>query len=157
MDDSTLDFYACFNMPLCDVDEHFVFKVGMTFNTLEDTVKFCKDYSKAAGYQCLDHSKVVLHHLHPYYANQAENLKQHRELGMSVHRTIENNEEASIRLSKTYQSFMVAAGSHRVLNFIKKREKLHHEGSIIWFFFVGVNHHSQSTLLGCALMKNEDI
>ncbi|XP_020962355.1 protein FAR1-RELATED SEQUENCE 8-like [Arachis ipaensis] len=23
--------------------------------------------------------------------------------------------------------------------------------------FVGVNHHSQSTLLGCALMKNEDI
>ncbi|XP_020973197.1 protein FAR-RED IMPAIRED RESPONSE 1-like [Arachis ipaensis] len=29
---------------------------------------------------------------------------------------------------------------------------------IIWFCgsFFGVNHHGQSTLLGCALMKNED-
>ncbi|RYR64533.1 hypothetical protein Ahy_A03g010624 [Arachis hypogaea] len=39
---------------------------------------------------------------------------------MSVCRTIENIEEAGIRLSKTYQSFVVAAGGHRELNFIKK-------------------------------------
>ncbi|RYQ85373.1 hypothetical protein Ahy_B10g104925 [Arachis hypogaea] len=68
---------------LCDVDEQFVPKVGMTFNTLEDIAKFYKDYSKAA-----------------------EILKQHRELSMSVHRTIENNEEAKIKPSKTYQSYM---------------------------------------------------
>ncbi|RYR65655.1 hypothetical protein Ahy_A03g011581 [Arachis hypogaea] len=37
-------------------------------------------------------------------------LKQHRELSMSIRRTIENNEEAGIRPSKTYQSFVAAAG-----------------------------------------------
>ncbi|RYR58033.1 hypothetical protein Ahy_A05g023689 [Arachis hypogaea] len=35
---------------------------------------------------------------------------QHRELSISICRTIENNEEAGIRPSKTYQSFVVAAG-----------------------------------------------
>ncbi|XP_057745350.1 protein FAR-RED ELONGATED HYPOCOTYL 3-like [Arachis stenosperma] len=29
--------------------------------------------------------------------------------------------------------------------------------NLVFGSFVGVNHHSQSTLLGCALMKNEDI
>ncbi|RYR50969.1 hypothetical protein Ahy_A06g026030 [Arachis hypogaea] len=47
-------------------------------------------------------------------------LKQHRELSMFVCRTIENNEEAGIRPSKTYQSFVAAAGGHRELNFIEK-------------------------------------
>ncbi|RYR13658.1 hypothetical protein Ahy_B04g070536 isoform B [Arachis hypogaea] len=47
-------------------------------------------------------------------------LKQHRELSMSIRRTIENNEEAGIRPSKTYQSFVAAAGGHRELNFIEK-------------------------------------
>ncbi|RYR07910.1 hypothetical protein Ahy_B05g075408 [Arachis hypogaea] len=41
-------------------------------------------------------SKVVLHHSHPCYPTQAEMLKQHRELSMSVHRTIENNEEVDL-------------------------------------------------------------
>ncbi|RYR02135.1 hypothetical protein Ahy_B06g080965 [Arachis hypogaea] len=115
-------------------------------------------------------------------------LKQHREISMFVRRTIETNEEAGIRPSKTYQSFVAAVGSHRKLSFIEKdmrnyitrkvqnifeqddtkefgkyllrmKEKnqnfffeLNLEGS-----FVGVNNHGQSTLLGCALMKNEDI
>ncbi|RYR38344.1 hypothetical protein Ahy_A09g043380 [Arachis hypogaea] len=35
---------------LCDVDEHFVPKVGMNFKTLEDATKFYKNYSKAAGF-----------------------------------------------------------------------------------------------------------
>ncbi|RYR08594.1 hypothetical protein Ahy_B05g076343 [Arachis hypogaea] len=48
-------------------------------------------------------------------------LKQHKELSMSVHRTIENNKEAGIRPSKTYQSFVAAVEGHR------KCEKLHHE------------------------------
>ncbi|RYQ91729.1 hypothetical protein Ahy_B09g097739 [Arachis hypogaea] len=35
-------------------------------------------------------------------------FKQHRELSMFVRRTIENNEEARVRPSKTYQSFVTA-------------------------------------------------
>ncbi|RYR29233.1 hypothetical protein Ahy_B01g053583 isoform B [Arachis hypogaea] len=47
-------------------------------------------------------------------------LKQQRDLSMFVRHTIENNEEARIRLSKTYHSFIATAGSHRKLSFIKK-------------------------------------
>ncbi|RYR51630.1 hypothetical protein Ahy_A06g026609 [Arachis hypogaea] len=47
-------------------------------------------------------------------------LKQHRELSMSIQRIIENNKEARIRPSKTYQSFVAAAGGHRKLSFIEK-------------------------------------
>ncbi|RYR37848.1 hypothetical protein Ahy_A09g042760 [Arachis hypogaea] len=36
--------------PLYVVDEQFVPKVGITFNTLEDTAKFYKDYAKAASF-----------------------------------------------------------------------------------------------------------
>ncbi|RYQ90655.1 hypothetical protein Ahy_B09g096689 isoform C [Arachis hypogaea] len=39
---------------------------------------------------------------------------------MFVRRTIETHEEAGIRPSKTYQSFVAAAGSHRELGFIEK-------------------------------------
>ncbi|QHN76983.1 Protein FAR-RED ELONGATED HYPOCOTYL [Arachis hypogaea] len=87
--------------PLCVVDDQFVPKVGMTFTTLEDAGTFYRDYTKAA----------------------AEMLKQHRELSMSIRRTIENNEDVSIRPSKTYQSFIAAAGGHRELNFIEKDVK----------------------------------
>ncbi|RYR00014.1 hypothetical protein Ahy_B07g088063 [Arachis hypogaea] len=51
-------------------------------------------------------SKVVLDHSHPCCPSKAEMLKRHRELSMSIRRTIENNEEAGIRPSKTYQSFV---------------------------------------------------
>nr|XP_029151637.1 protein FAR1-RELATED SEQUENCE 5-like [Arachis hypogaea] len=63
--------------------------------------------------------KVVLNHSHPCCPSQAEMLKQHRELTMFVHHTIETHEKAGIRPSKTYQSFVVAAGSHRELGFIE--------------------------------------
>ncbi|RYR40550.1 hypothetical protein Ahy_A09g046303 [Arachis hypogaea] len=86
------------------------------------------------------------------------------ELSMSVRRTIENNEKVSIRPSKTYQSFVAVAGGHRELNFIKKdvrnyttREVRNVSKLEIFGSFVEMNHHGQSTLLGCALMKNEDI
>ncbi|RYR16021.1 hypothetical protein Ahy_B04g073009 [Arachis hypogaea] len=65
-------------------------------------------------------SKVVLNHSHPCCSDRAEMLKQHREFNMFVRRTIETNEEAGIRPSKTYQSFVAAAGSHRELSFIEK-------------------------------------
>ncbi|RYQ85608.1 hypothetical protein Ahy_B10g105174 isoform A [Arachis hypogaea] len=120
--------------PLSVVGEQLVPKVGMTFKTLEDVAKFYKDYAKAADFSIKKRenenlkylrprrqipqldvgawiiSKVVLHHSHPYCPTQAEMLKQHRELSMSVRRTIENNEEAGIRPSKTFQSFVAAAG-----------------------------------------------
>ncbi|RYR13126.1 hypothetical protein Ahy_B04g070282 isoform A [Arachis hypogaea] len=65
-------------------------------------------------------SKVVLNHSHPCCPDHAEMLKQHRELSMFVCRTIETHEEAGIRPSKTYQSFVAAAGSDRELGFIEK-------------------------------------
>ncbi|RYQ89072.1 hypothetical protein Ahy_B09g095911 isoform B [Arachis hypogaea] len=141
-------------------------------------------------------SKVVLPHSHPCCPNQVEMIKQHTQLSMSVRRTIENNDEAGIKPSKTYQSFVTVAGSHCKLSFIKKdvrnyitkkvcniselenakefgrsRAACEYFGDVISFdttyntnrydlvfgSFVGVNHHGQSTLLGCALMKNEDI
>ncbi|XP_016195732.1 protein FAR1-RELATED SEQUENCE 5-like [Arachis ipaensis] len=174
-------------------------------------------------------SKVVLNHSHPCCSDRAEMLKQHREFNMFVRRTIETNEEAGIRPSKTYQSFVAAAGSHRELSFIEKdvrnyitrevrniseqddakgfgkyllrmkeknqnfffelnlegdhcikhafwadarsRAACEYFGDMVSFdttyntnrynmvlgSFVGVNHHGQSTLLGCALMTNEDI
>ncbi|RYR61688.1 hypothetical protein Ahy_A04g018893 [Arachis hypogaea] len=112
LNQSEVDFETESNQVLeifCGVDAQFVPKVEMTFNTLEDVAKFYKDYSK-----------VVLHHSHPCCPDQAHMLKQHRELSMSLRRTIENNDEASIRPSKTFQSFVAAAGGHRELNFIEK-------------------------------------
>ncbi|RYQ83403.1 hypothetical protein Ahy_B10g102081 [Arachis hypogaea] len=44
------DVYASFNMTFCGVDDQFVSKVGMTFNSLEDVAKFYKDYSKVADF-----------------------------------------------------------------------------------------------------------
>ncbi|KAL4390810.1 hypothetical protein AHAS_Ahas03G0182300 [Arachis hypogaea] len=75
----------------------------MTFKTLEEVGKFYKDYSK--------------------HADQAKMLKQHRKLSMFVRSTIENNEEAEIKPSKTYQLFVAAVGGHRELNFIEKDVK----------------------------------
>ncbi|RYR56504.1 hypothetical protein Ahy_A05g022201 [Arachis hypogaea] len=36
--------------PFCDVDEQFVPKAVMTFNTIEDAAKFYKNYSKATSF-----------------------------------------------------------------------------------------------------------
>ncbi|RYR38249.1 hypothetical protein Ahy_A09g043226 isoform A [Arachis hypogaea] len=141
-------------------------------------------------------SKVVLNHSHPCCPDQAEILKQHRELSMFVHCTIETHKEAGIRPSKTYQSFVAAADSHREVGFIEKYVRNHitrevrnisekdnakefgksraafdyfrdvvsfdttyntNRYNLVLGSFVGVNHHGKSTLLGCALMKNEDI
>ncbi|RYR49995.1 hypothetical protein Ahy_A07g036538 [Arachis hypogaea] len=147
MDDSTSDCQlnqseVDFEFELNEVPE-LVTKVGMTFKTLKDAAKFYKDYAKATGFStrtnptadlnCLAkiyiHTlkdvgawiilKVVLHHSHPCYPTQAEMLKQHTELNMFIRCTIENNEEAGIRPSKTFQSFVAAAGGHRELNFIE--------------------------------------
>ncbi|RYQ94699.1 hypothetical protein Ahy_B08g089637 isoform A [Arachis hypogaea] len=63
---------------------------------------------------------VILNHSHSCYPDRAEMLKQHRELSMFVRRTNENNKEAEIRPSKTYQSFVASVSGQRELSFIKK-------------------------------------
>ncbi|RYR69035.1 hypothetical protein Ahy_A03g015562 isoform A [Arachis hypogaea] len=93
---------------LCDVDEQVIPKIGMTINTLKEAGKFYKDYSKL-DISVWIISKVVLHHSHPCYPNQAEMFKQHMQLSMSVRCAIVNNEKAKIRPSKTYQLFVAAA------------------------------------------------
>ncbi|RYR27648.1 hypothetical protein Ahy_B01g051667 [Arachis hypogaea] len=84
-----------FDETSCVVNERFVLKVGMIFETLEEAAKF--------------------------YKQRAEMLKQHRELSMFVRRTIETHKEAGIRPSKTYQSFVAAAGSNRELELYNDR------------------------------------
>ncbi|RYR02824.1 hypothetical protein Ahy_B06g081660 isoform A [Arachis hypogaea] len=64
--------------------------------------------------------KVILNYSHPCYLDRVEMLKQYRELSMFVRCTIETNEQAGIRPSKAYQSFVTAAGSHWELSFIEK-------------------------------------
>ncbi|RYR62391.1 hypothetical protein Ahy_A04g019932 isoform B [Arachis hypogaea] len=148
---------------------------------------------------------------------------------MSVRRTIDNNEEAKIRPSKRYQSFVTAAAGHCELSFIEKyvRNYITREvrniseledakefgkyllrmkdknqnfsfelelkvdqsiktafwadvtsratceyfrdvisfdttyntckNNLVFGYFVWVIYHGQSSLLGCALMKNVDI
>nr|XP_025635474.1 protein FAR-RED IMPAIRED RESPONSE 1-like [Arachis hypogaea] len=85
-------------------------------------------------------SKVVLNHSHPCYPDRVEMLKQHNELSMFVRRTIETNEEAGIRPSKTYQSFIAAAESHQELSFIEKDVQ-----SGFWFICGGESPQSVNT------------
>ncbi|RYR72438.1 hypothetical protein Ahy_A02g006658 [Arachis hypogaea] len=61
----------------------------------------------------------VLNHSHLCCLDRAGMLKQHRELSMFVHRTIENNKEAGIRPSKTYISVICTSSgqSSRTKNF----------------------------------------
>ncbi|RYR26942.1 hypothetical protein Ahy_B02g061261 [Arachis hypogaea] len=113
-------------------------EIGITFKTLKKTEKFYKDYSKLADKLLSCPTRIyvyilkdvgfwiiskVLNHSHFCCPNRVEMLKHHRELSMFVRRTIENNEEVGIRLSKTYQSFIAAAGSHCELSFIEKDVK----------------------------------
>ncbi|RYQ84153.1 hypothetical protein Ahy_B10g103093 [Arachis hypogaea] len=108
-----------FDETSCVVDEKFVPKVGMIFKTLEEARKFYKHYSKLASFSTKirnttrDRDKIKNKLI-------AEMLKQHRELSMFVRGTIEAHEEAEIKPSKTYQSFVTVAGSHHELGFIEK-------------------------------------
>ncbi|RYR53822.1 hypothetical protein Ahy_A06g029073 [Arachis hypogaea] len=54
-------------------------------------------------------SKVVLDHSHPCCPSKAEMLKQHRELSMSIRRTIENNNEAD-SFDRNWNDFLLNFG-----------------------------------------------
>ncbi|RYR54195.1 hypothetical protein Ahy_A06g029462 [Arachis hypogaea] len=139
-------------------------------------------------------SKVVLDHSHPCCPSKAEMPKQHRELSMSIRRTIENNEEAVRNVSEQEDAkefgkyFLRMKGKNPNFFFeleleedqsikldfwadARSRAAFEYFRDVISFdttyntnrynlvcgSFVGVNHHGQSTLLGCSLMKNEKI
>ncbi|RYR17824.1 hypothetical protein Ahy_B03g062498 [Arachis hypogaea] len=54
-------------------------------------------------------SKVVLDHSHPCCPSKVEMLKQHRELSMSIRRTIENNDEAD-SFDRNWNDFLLNFG-----------------------------------------------
>ncbi|QHO50972.1 Transposon protein [Arachis hypogaea] len=84
----------------------------------------CKNlYTYIEGHWCLDHFEGCVASFKFVCPNQAEILKQHRQLSMSVRCTIENNVEVGVKPSKTYQSFIATAGGHRELSFIEKDVK----------------------------------
>ncbi|RYR04337.1 hypothetical protein Ahy_B06g084019 isoform B [Arachis hypogaea] len=88
---------------------------------------------------------------------------------MSVQHTTENNEEARIKPKKTYQSFAAATSGLNLRLISQLRllfEPTQEAGlpvsilemyNMVFGYFIGVNYHDQSTLVGCALMKNEEI
>ncbi|MED6219513.1 hypothetical protein PIB30_036494 [Stylosanthes scabra] len=121
----------------CDVDEEYVPKIGMGFETVVEAGLFYKEEGRwrsevpsvektnpICGANCpariyvhVDKktrlwciSNVVLHHSHPCCADQAKMLPQHRGLSLDMRRTIENNDLSGIRPRQTFQSFVTAAG-----------------------------------------------
>ncbi|RYR29638.1 hypothetical protein Ahy_B01g054085 [Arachis hypogaea] len=118
----------------CVVDEKFVPKVGMIFKTLEEAGKFYNHYSKLAGFSTkirnttqdgdkIKNQLIVCTREGRWKSKISPTLKTNPstgELSMFVRHTIETHEEARIRPSKTYQSFVTAAGIHRELDFIEK-------------------------------------
>ncbi|RYR58452.1 hypothetical protein Ahy_A05g024235 [Arachis hypogaea] len=240
--------------PLSVVDEKLVPKVGMTFKNLEDAAKFYNDYVKAADFSTrvwrtnkkgneIKNQLITCSREGKWKSKISPTEKTNPTAGVNCPARIyihtfkdvgawiisKNNEEAGIRPSKTFQTFIAVARGHRELNFIEKdvrnyitREvrnvseqedakefgkyllrmkeknqnfffelKLEDDQSIklafwadarsraifeyfgdvisfdttyntnrynlVYRSFVGVNHHCQSILLGCILMKNEEI
>ncbi|RYR72424.1 hypothetical protein Ahy_A02g006638 [Arachis hypogaea] len=156
LNESNLDYSSESNQvdeSRCVVDEQFVSKVGMTFKTLEETEKFYKDYSKLA----------VLNQSHPYCPDRAEMLKQHRELSIFVRRTFENKEARIRPIDHSIKNAFWADARSRIayeyFEDVVSFDTTYNTNryNLIFGSFVGMNHHSQSILLGCALMKNKDI
>ncbi|MED6112086.1 hypothetical protein PIB30_058533 [Stylosanthes scabra] len=132
---------------MCDVDEEYIPKIGITFQTVDEAGLFYKEEGKwtsevpsikktnpTCGANCpariyvhVDKkarlwriSKVVLHHSYPCCLDQAQMLAQHRELILDVRCTIENNDLSGIKPRQIYQSFGTAVGGHNELGFIEK-------------------------------------
>ncbi|RYR01128.1 hypothetical protein Ahy_B06g079971 [Arachis hypogaea] len=138
--DNSSDTYQ-FDETSCVVDEKFVPKVGMVFKTLEKTGKFYKHYSKLVNFSTkirnttrdgdkIKNQLIVCTRKGRWKSKISPTLKTNPSAGLRCSnntgsltclcRTIETHEEAGIRPSKTYQSFVAAAGSHRKLGFIEK-------------------------------------
>ncbi|RYR52432.1 hypothetical protein Ahy_A06g027352 [Arachis hypogaea] len=109
-------------------------------------------------------SRVEVSHSHPLNPKLSGMFSANRQLSMHVKDLIQQNDQAGIRPSKTYQALANAVGGPANLTFTEKDFPPTYHVFIFLFFrydmpfgsFVGVNHHGMSTLLGCALLRNED-
>ncbi|RYR73475.1 hypothetical protein Ahy_A02g007825 [Arachis hypogaea] len=77
-------------------------------------------YTRIEGYWCLNHFEGHVASVTSLLCKSSRDAQM--ELSMSMRRTIENNEEAGSRPSKTYQSFITAAGvTMNVKNYITRK------------------------------------
>ncbi|RYR21173.1 hypothetical protein Ahy_B03g066440 [Arachis hypogaea] len=128
-------------------------------------------------------SKIVLNHSRPCCPDQAEMLKQHKEniseeddakeFGKYLVRIKEKNQNFFFELNLEgdhciKHAFWANARSRATFDYFRdvvsfdttyntNRYLVHSNIFLMFSSFVGVNHHGQLTLLGCVLMKNEDI
>ncbi|KAL4294627.1 hypothetical protein AHAS_Ahas18G0247000 [Arachis hypogaea] len=84
-------------------------------------------------------TSVNTQHNHDVSLSMAKSLKKNRKLSLHVKWIAEINDESSVTMRNTYQSF----------------------SNCEWYdmpfvSFVGVNHHGQPVLLGCALLSCEE-
>ncbi|RYQ82103.1 hypothetical protein Ahy_B10g100691 [Arachis hypogaea] len=129
--------------PFYDVDEQFVPKVGMTFNTLEDAAKFYKDYSKAVELEDAKEFGIYLLRMKEKNQNFFFELK------------LENDQSIKLAFWADTRSRTVCEYFGDVISFDTNYNTNRY--NLVFGSFVGVNHHGQSILLGCALTKNKDI
>ncbi|XP_058753515.1 protein FAR1-RELATED SEQUENCE 5-like [Vicia villosa] len=113
-------------------------------------------------------------------STEARLFKATKKMNLHVRRTIQINDDAEVRINKTFQSLVNDAEGHGNIPFCEKdvRNYIDKEHRVIgkegdgkalimsyltnkydmpFAAFMGVNHHGQSTLLGCGLLSGEDI
>ncbi|RYR39420.1 hypothetical protein Ahy_A09g044951 [Arachis hypogaea] len=78
------------------------------------------DFYLTEGHWCLDHFEGRVASFTSLLSKSSRDAQTAQGTKHVLRRTIENNEEVGIRTSKTYQSFVAAAGCYRELNFIEK-------------------------------------
>ncbi|CAJ2653121.1 unnamed protein product [Trifolium pratense] len=130
-------------------------------------------------------SRIVLEHNHDLSPTKARYFRSNKNLEPHIKRRLELNDRAGIRVSRNYRSLVVEANGYENLTFdidddsrlrnvfwadARSRAAYEYFGEVVTFDttyltnkydmpfapFVGVNHHGQSMLLGCALLSNED-
>ncbi|XP_057729976.1 protein FAR-RED IMPAIRED RESPONSE 1-like [Arachis stenosperma] len=148
--------------PLSVVDEQLVPKVGMTFKTLEDAAKFYKDYAKAASFSTRDVRNYITREVRNVLEQEdvkkfEKYLLRMKEKNQNFFFELELEDDQSIKLAFWANARSRAAFEYfgDVISFDTTYNTNRY--NLVCGSFIGVNHHGQSILLGCALMKNEAI
>ncbi|KAI5388572.1 hypothetical protein KIW84_074311 [Lathyrus oleraceus] len=191
----------------CSREGSNISKISCTLKTLPSRAKNCPAKIciklKQDGFWYI--TQFESNHSHETSPTKARLFKANKKMNLHVRRTIQINDDAGVRINKTFQSLVKDAGGHEnipfcekdVRNYINKerpaigKEDLDddfHVRNVFWadarsratyeYFrdvvtfdttyltnkydmpfaaFVGVNHHGQSTLLGCGLLSGEDM